>query len=128
MAPAAFGAIVEDAVVRQRVQELEAANIQDHAQRAAQQGDWPEVRRLLHEARENAKDNEWLGQVADKLERLADQADQAMFSKEALYASRKMRRRLASLDEQASLDAPASASYLQRKPEQGKARPPRDNT
>ena len=34
------------------------------------------------EARKNAKDNEWLAEVADKLEVLADQGDEVMFSKE----------------------------------------------
>ena len=119
--PVAFGAVAEDPVATQRVQELEAANIQDRAQTAARVGDWSEVRRLLHEARENARDNEWLGKVADKLERLADEADQAMFSKEAMYASRKMRSRLAAVAESANPAAPAAAAYLRRKAEQGKA-------
>jgi Ca-activated chloride channel family protein len=125
--PAAFGAVAEDAVVRRRIQELEAADIQDRAQRAAREDDWPEVRRLLQEARENAKDNEWLGEVAEKLEELADEADDTMFSKEASYASYRMRHRLASVVESESLAVPVAASYLRRKPEQGKARPPRRN-
>lgn len=119
--PAAFGAIAEDAVVAQRVRELEAANIQDRAQRAARNRAWPEVRRLLAEVRENAKGNEWLERVADKLERLAETADEAMFSKEAMYASRKMRHRLADIAESSDPDAPAKAAYLRRKGEQGKA-------
>jgi Ca-activated chloride channel family protein len=119
--PVAFGAVAEDPVVIRRVQELEAATIQDRAQQAARAGDWPEVRRVLQKARENAKDNEWLGRVADKLEKLADEADQATFSKEAMYASRKMRSRLAGLAEEDSPAAPAAAAYLRRKSEQGKA-------
>jgi Ca-activated chloride channel family protein len=125
--PVAFGAIAEDPVVTQRVRELEAANIQDRAQQAARAGNWAEVRRLLREARENAKENEWLAKVADKLEKLADETDAAMFSKEARYASAKMRHRLAGVAEQADPDAPAGPSYLRRKSEQGKAQPPRDN-
>jgi Ca-activated chloride channel family protein len=125
--PVAFGAVAEDPVVTQRVRELEAANIQDRAERAARAGDWPEVRRLLREARENAKDNEWLARIADKLEKLADEADAVMFSKEARYASAKMRHRLAGFAEQADPDAPAGPAYLRRKSEQGKAVPPRDN-
>jgi Ca-activated chloride channel family protein len=119
--PVAFNAVAEDPVVTRRVRELEAANIQDRAQQAARAGNWPEVRRLLRDARENAKDNDWLGNVADKLEKLADEADQAMFSKEALYASSKMRSRLAGLAEEASPAAPARAAYLRRKSEQGKS-------
>src|SRR5262249_23071242 len=124
--PAAYGAVVEDPLVTQRVQELEAANIQDRAQNAARNGDWPEVRRLLDEARKNAKDNEWLGKIVDKLETLAQVADEAMFSKEAMYSSRKMRSRLAAAQESGEIGY-ASASYLRRKPEQGKAGPPRDS-
>jgi Ca-activated chloride channel family protein len=124
--PVAFGAVAEEPLVARRVQELEAANIQDRAQHAARNGDWPEVRRLLREARENAKDNEWLGKVADKLERLADDADQATFSKEALYASSKMRRRLTGVEESANPAAPPRATYLRRKSEQGKTQPPDD--
>jgi Ca-activated chloride channel homolog len=127
LSPVAFGAVAEEPLVARRVQELEAANIQDRAQRAARNGDWPEVRRLLREARENAKDNEWLGKVADKLERLADDADEAGFSKEASYASSKMRRRLTSVEESVNPAAPARAAYLRRKPEQGKAQRPDDN-
>jgi Ca-activated chloride channel homolog len=117
--PVAFGAIVEDQLVTRRVRELEAANIQDRAQSAARRGDWAEVNRLLGEAKQNAKDNEWLGKVVEKLEELARQADEAMFSKEAMYASRKMRSRLAAMSEPASPSEP-SPSYLRRKSEQGK--------
>lgn len=123
--PVAFGAIAEDPLVTQRVRELEAANIQDRAQSAARRGDWSEVNRLLGEARRNAKDNEWLGKVVEKLEELAGQADEAMFSKEAMYASRKMRRRLAGVSESASPSEP-SPSYLRRKSEQGKGQPRKD--
>jgi Ca-activated chloride channel family protein len=125
--PVAFGAVAEDPLVARRVQELEAANIQDSAQHAARNGDWPEVHRLLRMAKENAKDNEWLEKVAGKLERLADDADEAMFSKEVSYSSLKMRRRLAGVDESVNPAAPARAAYLRRKPEQGKAQPPDDD-
>jgi Ca-activated chloride channel family protein len=121
--PAAFAAVVEDPLVVRRVQELEAANIQDLAQNAARAGDWSEVRRLLSEARENAAGNEWLGAVAGKLEALAKLADSARFAKEAMYASAKMRSRLAASHEASTLPADTGPSYLRRKPEQGKARP-----
>jgi Ca-activated chloride channel family protein len=123
--PVAFGAIVEDPVVTQRVRELEAANIQDRAQSAARMGDWAQVKHLLGEAKKNAKDNEWLRKVVEKLEELARWADEAMFSKEARYASDKMRKRLAAMSEAASHSAP-SPSYLRRKSEQGKGQPRND--
>jgi Ca-activated chloride channel family protein len=127
LVPVAFGAIEEDPLVTQRGRELEAANIQDRAQTAAREGDWAEVNHLLGEARKNAKDNEWLGKVVERLELLARQADEVMFSKEAMYASRKMRSRLAGTSESASPKEPAP-SYLRRKSEQGKAQPPRGDS
>ncbi len=122
----AWNSIVEDELVARRVSELEAANIQDQAQNAARRGDWQEVRRLLAEARKNAKDNEWLGEVADKLEALADQQDELMFSKEAMYSSHRMRSRLA-MSEEANVLHDAAPSYLRRKVEQGKRQIRRKN-
>jgi Ca-activated chloride channel family protein len=121
--PVAFGAIVEDPLVAQRTQELEAADIQDRAQIAARKRDRSEVNRLLSEAAKNANGNEWLGKVVEKLEALARQVDQEKFSKEAMYASAKMRRRLAEISESSTEPSP---SYLRRKSEQGKAQPQND--
>jgi len=125
--PVAFGAVVEDPLVRRRVQELEAANIQDRAEAAARNEDWPEVKRLLIDAEENAKDNEWLRKVVEKLKMLAAMADKARFAKEAMYASKKMRDRLASASESEHGQDESGPSYLRRKAEQGKARPRRDD-
>lgn len=50
-----------------------------------------------------------------------------MFSKEAMYASRKMRSRLAAVSESA-LTATLMASYLRRKDAQGKAAQAGDDT
>lgn len=120
----AWNAVVEDELVARRVKELDAAAIQDRAQRAARNGDWSEVRRLLAEARENSRNNEWLREVSVKLEALAAREDRSMFSKEAMYASHRMRHRLAMHVERDALDDTA-ASYLRRKAEQGKANPDR---
>ena len=114
----AWNAVAEDELVARRVAELEAARIQDEAYEAARCDDWEEVRRLLAEARENAKGNEWLGEVADKLQELAAVKDNVMFRKESRYSSAKMRLRLASVNESAKVP---QRSYLRRKSEQGKA-------
>ncbi len=116
----AWNAVVDDELVARRVSELEAAAIQDQAQRAARDGDWSEVRRRLTQARTNAKDNEWLTEVSNKLEALADQEDEMMFAKEARYSSHRMRSRLAMSVEPGAFDE-AVPSYLRRKAEQGKA-------
>jgi Ca-activated chloride channel homolog len=115
----AWNAITENELVVRRVSELEAANIQDQAQIAARRNDWQEVRRLLAEARENAKDNEWLAQVANKLGILADQEDQIMFSKESSFSSNRMRTRLSARDEENTI-SDSAPSFLRRKLEQGK--------
>jgi Ca-activated chloride channel homolog len=122
--PDAFVAVAEDPLVRRRIQELDAANLQDRAQNAARSGHWARVRCLLVEARSNAGDNEWLGAVTNKLEGLAERADAGLFSKEATYASRRMRTRLARAYE-TPLSADRGPSYVRRKAEQGKARPRR---
>lgn len=122
----AWNAVAENELVVRRVRELEAANIQDRAQTAARQGDWPTVRRALHEARENAVDNEWLEEVVTTLEGLAAQEDQARFSKETAFASRQMRSRMASPAEARSSSIAAAKkapAYARRKTEQGKRSP-----
>ena len=116
----AWNAVIEDELVARRAAELEAAKFQDEAQVAARRGDWREVRRLLAEARKNAEDNEWLTDVADKLENLARKEDEMMFSKETRYSSHRMRSRLAMRSEANSL-SDAAPSYLRRKTEQGKS-------
>ena len=63
-----------------------------------------------------------------KLERLAEQSDEATFSKEVLYASRKMRTRLAAMDESLRAESRGAPSYLRRKAEQGNGSPDDDDT
>ena len=117
----AWNAVAEDELVARRVAELEAARIQDEAYEAARCDDWEEVRRLLAEARENAKGNEWLGEVADKLQELAAVKDNVMFRKESRYSSAKMNFRLASVNElEEGLAGVPRRAYLRRKSEQGK--------
>lgn len=122
----AWHAVAENDLVLRRVRELEAANIQDRAQKAARQGDWATVRRALGEARANAADNEWLEEVVNKLEVLAAREDRDMFSKETAFASRQMRSRMASSVEADSSDLEAAKNapaYARRKREQGKRDP-----
>jgi Ca-activated chloride channel family protein len=106
---AAWNAVAEDQDVAARVAELAAASIQDQAQQAARRGDWNRVQVLLAEARSNAKNNKWLGQVVDTLERLARKRDRAVFAKETTYASSKMRSRLTPSDH-----LPASPSFVRK--------------
>jgi hypothetical protein len=52
--------ISENELVARRVMEIEAAELQITARRAAQQRDWRTVDRLLANARERAKDHPWV--------------------------------------------------------------------
>ena len=118
---AAFGAISEDELLLRRLGELEAAEIQLQARRAAMNGDWDTVLRLLRKAEKLGVDNPWVAAVVVELRKLAEQRNAAMFSKASAYGSRRMQSRLAARNE--SLDAgavPAAAAYLRRKSNQGK--------
>jgi Ca-activated chloride channel family protein len=118
---AAFGAISEDELLLRRLGELEAADIQLQARRAAMQGEWDTVMRLLRKAEKLGAANPWIAAVVVELRKLAQQRNEAMFSKASAYGSRRMQSRLAVRDE--SLDAgavPPAAAYLRRKSNQGK--------
>ena len=117
----AFGAISDDELVLRRMSELEAAEIQLRARRAAMSGDWDSVMRLLRKAEKLGADNPWIAAVVVELRKLGEQRNEAMFSKASAYGSRRMQSRLAVRDE--SLDAgavPPAAAYLRRKSNQGK--------
>jgi Ca-activated chloride channel homolog len=113
-------AIPKDEKVVRRVNEAEAAKLQELSSHAARQGDWKTVRELLAKARAMAKHSPWLAEVVENLEKLADQEDMALFSKEATFASANMSSRLRAKTEfAASHDENAMPLHLQRKVRQG---------
>lgn len=117
----AFGAISEDELVLRRVGELEAAEIQLKARRAAMNGEWDTVMRLLRKAEKLGVDNPWIAAVVVELRKLAERRDQALFSKASAYGSQRMHSRLAVRDENVdAFDSPQAAPYLRRKSNQGK--------
>ena len=120
----AFEMVAEDEKVRLRISEIMVAKIQERARVAAQQGDWNTVHHLLNEARKEAKDNEWLNSVIDSIEVYAKNKQQQQFTKEAMYSSEKMQKRMVSNDElnmSYNYDVEnEKASYLRRKIERGK--------
>jgi hypothetical protein len=59
----------------------------------------------------------------NELRELAAQKDEESFSKEAMFASRKMNTRLAASRESLGVEDVPAASYLRRKSSQGKADP-----
>ena len=117
----AFGAISEDELVLRRMGELDAAEIQLQARRAAMDGDWDTVMSLLRKAEKLGVDNPWIAAVVVELRKLAERRNQAMFSKASAYGSRCMQSRLAVRDESLHAGAaPPVAAYLRRKSNQGK--------
>ena len=119
----AFHAIAEDELVARRAGELEAAYLQTKARAAARNGDWAGVESALRKAERAAANNPWVAESVKELRALAAQKDEVMFSKESAFASRRMSTRLAERNESWSVEAPAAASFLRRKTNQGKADP-----
>ena len=82
------------------------------------------VERLLAEARERFARQPWVIEVLESMAELAGSMDTARFRKEALYSARKVNSRI-SAKEESAYDSPVSesgsASFLRRKPAQGKA-------
>ena len=121
LSAAAFGAISEDELLLRRLGELEAAEIQLQARRAAMNGDWDTVMRLLRKAEKLGVANPWVAAAVVELRKLAAQRNEALFSKASAYGSRRMQSRLATRDENLAADVvPPAAAYLRRKPNQGK--------
>jgi Ca-activated chloride channel family protein len=122
--PTAFEAIVEDEKVRARMVELLVADLQREARDAARRHDWNRVESIIVQARNVAKDNEWMKHSLDALEKHARQRRQEQFSKEAVYSSDRLHKRLMAADEEfASYSAAQElekAAYLRRKTERGK--------
>ena len=120
----AFSQIAEDEKVKLRITEINVARYQEQAREAARLGDWATAEYFINEARKEAKDNQWLNSVVDSIEVYAKKRQQENFSKEALYSSEKMNKRLVSDDElNMSYDIDFESdkhSYLRRKTERGK--------
>lgn len=118
----AHKALTENQLVRRRLGEVLAADLQSQAREAARQGRWDKVEQLLAQARELAADNPWVEAIIDHLERLAREKDQGRFSKEARYSSLKLSTRYATVNEgidDLAID-PTEKSFARRKRQQGK--------
>lgn len=117
---AEWSGLAEDEDVARRAAELEAAEAQDRARRAARAGDWDRVDAYVAEARAHAADDPFLNRAADELEGLAARRDMAGFMKEAAYSSRERRGSI-----RGGRRAMASGNmprHLERKARQGRRR------
>lgn len=123
MSHTAWETLLPDPLVLARQAEVEAGVFLDKARGAAQRGDWAAITRMIAEGRSRFVDNPWVMDVLEGLAELAKTMDQARFSKEAMYSSRKMGSRVSAKEEvlgNMALEA-AVPSFLRRKRMQGKA-------
>jgi Ca-activated chloride channel family protein len=124
LSPNAFAAIMENEKVISRASELLVASYQREAREAAQAGDWIRVDQIIAQAKIVAKDDQWMQTLIASLEKYSRRRQREQFSKEAIYSSEKMNKRLVAEDESRimySIDREiGKAAYLRRKTERGK--------
>ena len=124
LSPNAFAAIMENEKVISRASELLVASYQREAREAAQAGDWIRVDQIIAQAKIVANDDQWMQTLIASLEKYSRRRQREQFSKEAIYSSEKMNKRLVAEDESRimySIDREiGKAAYLRRKAERGK--------
>jgi Ca-activated chloride channel family protein len=103
--------------VAERLKENAAAILQTRARAAARARDFAEVRSIADKLDALADGNAWLAGQAATMRELADQGDGELLSKEAVYASMKLRQSYAAAA--APHDA-AEVEFLRRRGRQGK--------
>lgn len=118
--PTAFGAVAESAEVSRRAVETDAAEMLLKCRHAARADEWEAVDSLLTEAKQRFAGHEWVSSVIASMTRLAEQRELSSLSKDALYSSRTMSRRLRSTLETDSLNAELDLpSFLRRSTSSG---------
>lgn len=122
VAPADWASMPVDPLVARRLEELEAADLLQQVRSTLASGDLAQAQRLLEDARARLRHSEWAAEVLATIARLVADGELRFSAKEAGFASRRMRSRLASLSESdASFCASEVPSFLRRKAEQGKS-------
>ena len=118
-----YHAMPGNELVGRRFSEIEAAEIQREARRAANARNWAKVARMLDELEERGRDNPWLMQTVEVLRHLLSQRDQARLEKELMYSSHSLSSRLVASDETLSFSRREEldkAAFLRRKTHQGR--------
>lgn len=122
MSAQAWEMLIKDPLVLARQAEIEAAQWLERARLLAQAGDLAGIEKMIAEGRVRFAEHAWVIEVLESLEQLAKEMDYIRFSKEALYSSKKMRKRLAAKEEAFdTLNEDEMALYLRRKRSQGKS-------
>lgn len=119
-----WNVILEDSLVKTRQAEVEAGIFLTQLRNIAEQENWETIALMIENGRVRFAEYSWVMEVLDAMNELASAKDHHRFRKEALYSSRKMSNRLSAKSEILKfneLQELESASYLRRKPAQGKA-------
>ena len=118
-----FNDYSDDELVRRRFNEVEAAQIQRQAYRAAGMRQWGRISQLLDQLEAKANENPWLSETIVVLRRLLEARDQSRLEKELMYASHSLSSRLTELDESISFSQREEldkTAFLRRKIQQGR--------
>ena len=118
----AWRAMPEDVLVRRRLNELRAAEMQLRIRDAALRGDWRLASRIVAELESLGEDEPWVASSLGYVRELLSRRDSARMSKEMLYKSDAMMARVASISESlfSEGDEAAEASFMRRKTTQGR--------
>ena len=122
---ASYQALPKDDTVVRRTLELEFARDSQKLRQIAKSGDANEMKRFMDELQNRFGHHPWLADKLDRLRALAA-VDLEMLSKEVMFSSAKMSRRLESVHEVLyCMDQTEEAmpSFLRKKAEEGRGRP-----
>lgn len=120
----AFANLPTDAAVQDRLQEVDFAQASEALRNLVQNGKTQEARSLLKDLEKRFGEHPWLSGKLARLRELAEH-DPEMMSKEVLFSSARMSKRLVQIDElQFSIDQTEAEipAFLRKKLEEGKGR------
>jgi Ca-activated chloride channel family protein len=117
---ASFAALPVEPLFARRLEEIEAAETLARIRGLLVDGKVAEARSALAAARDRFAHSEWVRTILDEMQRLIDTREAAFSAKEASYASSKLARRLAAMNEPGEASELMVPSFLRRKPRQGK--------
>lgn len=113
----------ENELVARRFNEIESADIQREARIHVQDRNWAAVERLIEELEVRAQQNPWLEETVEYLRKLLERRDHETMEKELMYASSKLKNRVASLNDSVSycmMEEASEPAYLRKKVAQGR--------
>ena len=121
---AQWESMVADTLVAQRALELDAADALANVRAAIEADDWRRAKQLVDAAAARFAQHPWAAAILATMHRLIDERDKRLAAKEAAFTMRRMRSRLASVNEPkfCAADQLQLPAYLRRKVEQGKGR------